>query len=91
MKVFVRIKFRVTLFLPNLKLKPDGHYEELGHKQTVKIHPSSVLFGTKPQFIIFNELIETNALYIRGIITAEPEWVIREAPGWFRSRLTLTD
>ena len=38
------------------ELKPDGRYEELGHKQTVKIHPSSVLFGSKPHFVIFNEL-----------------------------------
>jgi len=87
----IRQSFARGMFMNCAELKPDGHYEELGHKQTVKIHPSSVLFGTKPQFIIFNELIETNNLYIRSIITAEPEWVIREAPGWFRSRLALND
>ena len=44
------------------ELKPDGRYEELGHKQTVKIHPSSVLFGTKPHFVIFNELGKTKMI-----------------------------
>jgi len=87
----IRQAFARGMFMNCAELKPDGHYEELGHKQTVKIHPSSVLFGSKPQFIIFNELIETNSLYIRSVITAEPEWVIREAPGWFRSRLALSD
>ena len=48
--------FARGMFMNCAELKPDGRYEELGHKQTVKIHPSSVLFGSKPHFVIFNEL-----------------------------------
>ena len=70
------------------ELKPDGRYEEIGHNQTVRIHPSSCLFGSKPPFVVFNELVETNKLYIRSIIPAEPEWVIPEAPDWFKTRLS---
>ena len=44
------------------ELKPDGRYEELDHKQTVKIHPISVLFGSKPHFVSFHELGKTKMI-----------------------------
>jgi hypothetical protein len=52
----------------------------------VKLHPSSVLFGSKPPFVLYNELVETNNIYIRDITVIEPEWVLKEGESWFKTK-----
>ncbi|KAI6676907.1 hypothetical protein NL676_037703 [Syzygium grande] len=58
------VQFRRCLassFFLNAALKqPEGSYRALASGQVVQIHPSSVLFRTKPECIIFNELVQTN-------------------------------
>ena len=84
----IRRSFARGLFMNCAELKPDGRYEEIGHNQKVTIHPSSCLFGSKPNFVVFSELVETNRLYIRNIIPVEPEWVLPEARSignWFKT------
>jgi len=78
--------FWLFRFFPQTKLKPDGRYQEFGQNLELKIHPSSVLFGSKPGFIMFNELCETNSLYARSIFIAEPEWAFEACPTWFKTR-----
>ena len=58
----------VYICCSRLKLRPDGRYQEFGQNLHLKIHPSSVLFGAKPPFILFNELQETNQIYARNIL-----------------------
>ncbi|CAA2960480.1 pre-mRNA-splicing factor ATP-dependent RNA helicase DEAH10 [Olea europaea subsp. europaea] len=68
-------------FFLNAALKqPDGTYRALSSGLTVQIHPSSVLFRTKPECIIFDELVRTNHNYIRNISRIDYLWLAELAP-----------
>lgn len=82
----IREAFARGMFMNCAELKPDGRYQEFGQNLQVKIHPSSVLFGAKPPFILFNELIETNNVYARDVSSIEPEWVLKDGASWFKTK-----
>ncbi|XP_065890829.1 probable ATP-dependent RNA helicase DHX37 isoform X2 [Dysidea avara] len=41
----------------------------------VYMHPSSVLIRSLPQFVIFQEIVETSKLFMRDITAVIPEWL----------------
>ncbi|XP_058387231.1 probable ATP-dependent RNA helicase DHX37 [Diceros bicornis minor] len=41
----------------------------------VFIHPSSVLFRELPEFVVYQEIVETTKMYMKGISTVEAQWV----------------
>ncbi len=43
----------------------ENEFKTLSYRQTVQIHPSSVLFSSKPAFLLYNELVQTNKTYMR--------------------------
>ncbi|CAB1322107.1 unnamed protein product [Coregonus sp. 'balchen'] len=43
--------------------------------EPVYLHPSSALFKTLPQFVVYQEVLETTKMYMRGVSAVEPEWV----------------
>ncbi|KAK2719544.1 hypothetical protein QYM36_005128 [Artemia franciscana] len=63
------------LFLNVAELQREGHYVTLGTRQIVQIHPSSVLFRTKPSYVLFTELVETGKRYIRQLSIVDPDWL----------------
>ncbi|KAF6148019.1 hypothetical protein GIB67_024194 [Kingdonia uniflora] len=69
-----------SFFLNAAPRQPDGSYKALASSQTVQIHPSSVLFRSKPECIIFNGLVRTNHSYIRNITRIDPLWLAELAP-----------
>lgn len=64
----------------------DGTYRAMANGQIVSIHPSSVLSGTKPDCLIFNELVRTNRNYIRNITRIDAPWLPELAPQFYASR-----
>jgi ATP-dependent RNA helicase DHR2 len=56
-------------------LMPDGTYKTLMGKQTVGIHPSSVLFGRKVEAILYNEFVFTQKAYARGVSAVQMNWI----------------
>lgn len=84
------LQFRRCLaasFFLNAALKqPDGSYRAMANSQAVQIHPSSVLFHTKPECIIFNELVRTNHNYIRNITRIDPLWLPELAPQYYATQ-----
>jgi ATP-dependent RNA helicase DHX37/DHR1 len=46
----------------------------------VYIHPSSILSNVLPQFVIFQDLMETNKLYMKEVVAIEWEWLPRLLP-----------
>ncbi|XP_038972259.1 pre-mRNA-splicing factor ATP-dependent RNA helicase DEAH10 isoform X2 [Phoenix dactylifera] len=81
------LQFRRCLtasFFLNAALKqPDGSYRAMWSSQTVQIHPSSVLFRTKSECIIFNELVRTNQNYVRNSTRVDPLWLPELAPQYY--------
>ncbi|RRT59408.1 hypothetical protein BHE74_00016158, partial [Ensete ventricosum] len=55
----------------------------LSSSQTVQVHPSSVLFRTKADCIIFNELVRTNQNYVRNVTRVDPLWLPELAPQYY--------
>ncbi|XP_069817056.1 probable ATP-dependent RNA helicase DHX37 [Dendropsophus ebraccatus] len=41
----------------------------------VFIHPSSALFRQLPDFIVFQEILETTKMYMKGVSSIEPDWI----------------
>ncbi|XP_042298014.1 probable ATP-dependent RNA helicase DHX37 [Sceloporus undulatus] len=41
----------------------------------VFIHPSSVLFKELPEFVVYQEIVETTKMYMKGVSVIEPEWI----------------
>ncbi|KAL5723235.1 RNA helicase [Ranunculus cassubicifolius] len=74
-------------FFLNAGLKqPDRTYRELATNETVKIHPSSVLFKKKPDCVIFNEMVKTNDIMIRNVTRIDPAWLPELAPQYYASQ-----
>ncbi|XP_034728869.1 probable ATP-dependent RNA helicase DHX37 [Etheostoma cragini] len=57
----------------------------------VYIHPSSALFKTLPDFIVYQEILETTKMYMRGVSAIEAEWIPELLPQYchFGSPLEL--
>ncbi|KAL7133148.1 hypothetical protein ABFS83_12G121000 [Erythranthe nasuta] len=72
-----------SFFMNAAQKRPDGTYRALSGGQTVQIHPSSVLFGKKPECVIFNELVKTTQQYIRGVSIVESPWLAELAPHYY--------
>ncbi|XP_069038235.1 probable ATP-dependent RNA helicase DHX37 [Lepisosteus oculatus] len=41
----------------------------------VFIHPSSALFKALPEFVVYQEIMETSKMYMKGVSAVDPEWI----------------
>ncbi|XP_033828283.1 probable ATP-dependent RNA helicase DHX37 [Periophthalmus magnuspinnatus] len=46
----------------------------------VFIHPTSALFKTLPDFIVYQEIMETSKMYMKGVSAVEAQWVPQFLP-----------
>lgn len=46
----------------------------------VFMHSSCVLRKAAPEWVVYQEIYETNRTYMRGITVIEPEWLPKFAP-----------
>ncbi|GAW05713.1 P-loop containing nucleoside triphosphate hydrolase protein [Lentinula edodes] len=75
-----------TGFVPNLNPPSDLQvgvaYKALGIAEDVFIHPSSVLFkNTPPEYLIFNEVVRTSQVWLKGLTVINPAW-LSSLDGW---------
>lgn len=61
-------------------LQKDGTYQTFETKEQVFIHPSSCLFGSKPEVVIYTELVDTNKKYMRNISLVSGDWISSQQP-----------
>lgn len=80
----VRKALAQGMFTNVAKLTRDGHYVTLDSKIKAQIHPSSVMFKTKPELVIFTELICTQKNYLRTLSLVDATWLIEAQPQYFR-------
>ncbi|XP_022086276.1 probable ATP-dependent RNA helicase DHX37 isoform X2 [Acanthaster planci] len=55
--------------------KEKNAYQSVGIEGAVYIHPDSVLAKKQPEFVVYQEVIETSRPYMRGVVAIEPEWL----------------
>ncbi|XP_070926918.1 probable ATP-dependent RNA helicase DHX37 isoform X2 [Macaca nemestrina] len=48
----------------------------------VFIHPSSVLFKELPEFVVYQEIMETTKMYMKGISSVEVQWIPALLPSY---------
>ncbi|KAI4504513.1 hypothetical protein M0802_000063 [Mischocyttarus mexicanus] len=62
------------------KTKWKHAYKTAEMEDPVFMHSSCVLRKTSPEWVIYQEVYETNKLYMRGVTAIEPEWLPKFAP-----------
>ncbi|KAF5274963.1 hypothetical protein FQR65_LT04306 [Abscondita terminalis] len=75
------------LFTNVAELHKEKQYITLDKRQVVNIHPSSVLHGQQPHFVLFTEVVQTSKCYLRGLTTIESQWLYDLVPDYARSRI----
>lgn len=76
-------------FLNTAYRQPDSTYRAMSSGQVVSIHPSSVLFGKKPDCLIFNELVCTTRHYIRNVTRIDSVWLPESASQYFVTKVAM--
>lgn len=83
---FIRKAFTMGFFSNSAQIQRSGEsYRSIKHNQTIYIHPSSVLFGCQPKWVIYFELMFTSKEYMRQILEISPAWLLECAPHYFKS------
>lgn len=59
-------------------------YRTLLDNQTVFIHPSSSLFNSPPEWVVYHELVLTSKEYMRDLCTIDPRWLIDVSQKFFK-------
>lgn len=83
----VRIQKSIAAgYFPNsARLTKHGDsYKSIRQKQNVFIHPSSVLYGSRPKWLLYHELVLTSKEFMRGVMPLKPEWLVELAPHFYK-------
>ncbi|KAJ4916610.1 RNA helicase family protein [Raphanus sativus] len=74
-----------SFFLQAAQRQMDGTYRALESGEIVHIHPRSVLFSSKPECVIFDELIQTSEKFIKNLTRIDPLWLAELAPHHYKT------
>ncbi|XP_036141524.1 ATP-dependent RNA helicase DHX33-like [Monomorium pharaonis] len=77
----LRKAFLEGLYENLAELQRDQTYVTVYLKQSVTIHPSSTLYGTKPPLLLFTEVVATGRCYLRGLSAIDPAWLTQKNIG----------
>lgn len=72
-------------FKNSAKKDAQGNYSTLIEKTPVSIHPSSALFGKRPEYVVYHTLLLTSKEYMHCASVIEPKWLVELAPNFFNS------
>ena len=64
----------------NVARKTDQGTYRAARGRELEVFPGSVLFGERPPWIVFHEVVETTRLYARSLAKIDPLWVEKRAP-----------
>ncbi|CAG8982928.1 hypothetical protein HYALB_00002946 [Hymenoscyphus albidus] len=73
MKVFLKAFVRETAIMG-----PDGSYKTTNGKETIQVHPSSVLHGKKLEAIMFLQHVYTNKNYAKKVSSIQANWIAEQ-------------
>lgn len=75
-------------FMNTASKEMDGSFKVFTTGQKLTIHPSSVMFQSPPETILFNELVRTNKMYARDVSSIKKSWLSELASKTFSRRST---
>lgn len=63
---------------------PQEGYRTILDQQNVYIHPSSALYNSSPEYVVYHELVMTTKEYMRDLTAVKPQWLLEVAPSMFK-------
>lgn len=84
---YVKIRKAIVsgFFVHAAKKDAQEGYRTLVDGQQVFIHPSSSLFHSQPEWVIYHEVVVTAKEYMREVTAVESKWLVELAPRFFRA------
>ncbi|KAK9876121.1 hypothetical protein WA026_011238 [Henosepilachna vigintioctopunctata] len=73
------------------KTKYKYAYHANNMEDLVFLHRSSIMKRTLPEFVVYQELYESNKIYMRGVTAIEPEWLPEYVPSLCNLSAPFTD
>jgi ATP-dependent RNA helicase DHR2 len=73
MKTFLKAFIKETAILG-----PDGSYKTTAGRETIHIHPSSVLYGKKLEAIMFLQHVFTTKNYAKKVSAVQADWIVEQ-------------
>lgn len=71
-------------FLHAARMQPDGSFRLVKGNTILYVHPNSIMFNRKTDWVIFNEVLETGKKkFMRDITTIKKEWLLELAPHYY--------
>jgi ATP-dependent RNA helicase DDX35 len=68
-------------------MKADGTFVTPQGGTVLWVHPSSVFFHRKAEWVVYHEIMEMrDKIYIRDLTTIEMDWLMEYAPEYYRVR-----
>lgn len=69
------------------QMQPDGSFATVDGGTILYVHPSSLMFNRRADWVIFHEVMETGEkTFIRDISKIEKPWLLEYAPDYYRVR-----
>jgi ATP-dependent RNA helicase DDX35 len=69
------------------RMKADGTFVTPQGGTVLWVHPSSVFFHRKAEWVVYHEIMEMrDKIYIRDLTTIEMDWLMEYAPEYYRVR-----
>lgn len=65
----------VGFFANAARRSPDGQYRTLRDSLVLAIHPTSILFNYSPEWVVFQEVVETTNIFMRDLTVIEQMWL----------------
>eukprot|EP01016_Furgasonia_blochmanni_P011739 TRINITY_DN1543_c0_g1_i15.p2 TRINITY_DN1543_c0_g1~~TRINITY_DN1543_c0_g1_i15.p2 ORF type:complete len:338 (+),score=45.26 TRINITY_DN1543_c0_g1_i15:77-1090(+) len=79
----------VTGYFANVaQRQPDSSYKGVRSKETLYLHPSSILTITYPEWVIYNEVVVTGKHYMREASAIQSGWLTELAPHFYEDTKT---
>ncbi|KAH7116146.1 P-loop containing nucleoside triphosphate hydrolase protein [Dendryphion nanum] len=72
-------------FAQAARMKADGTFQTAQGTTTLWVHPSSIFFHRKADWVIYHEILETRGkIYIRDLTTVEMDWLLEYGPQYYK-------
>ena len=76
-------------FAQAARMQPDGSFSTVSGATTLHVHPSSLMFNRKADWVVFCEVVESGSggkTYMRDVSKIEKGWLTELAPEYYSIR-----
>ena len=63
--------------------QPDGSYRGIRGRETLHLHPNSLLNAIFPQWVVYHEVVRTGKNYMREVSAIDHKWLVEVAPHFY--------